>query len=62
MSVHWIKIKWGENPDPDDEPVRYQFNTKAELDAFMHGIEETQGWFGYDIEARGVTNEQMAND
>jgi len=44
-----ITILWGENPEPDDEPVTYTFNTKAELAAFCDGIEAADGWLAYEV-------------
>lgn len=47
-----VKIHWGssgarlELPDNIDE---YEFETQAELDAFMYGIDEMDGWHGYEI-------------
>ena len=46
---HSITILWGECPEPGDEPVTYEFDTGAELTAFMRGIEAAEGWLGYEI-------------
>lgn len=46
-----VKIVWGsastreENPDPST----YSFDTKAELVAFLEGVEEACGWSEYEI-------------
>ena len=39
----FVTIEWGENPR-DQEPVEYQFDTFAERDAFLKGINEAMGW------------------
>lgn len=44
-----ISILWGENPEPEDEPIGYVFNTQVELDAFMEGVEAAEGWFDYEV-------------
>jgi hypothetical protein len=44
-----IAIRWGSR-GAGFRPVRkYKFDTKAELDAFMHGLDEGVGWHGYNI-------------
>jgi hypothetical protein len=51
---HYVTIAWGsegwratddEAPDPDT----YRFATKAELDAFMNGVVEAEGWMGFEV-------------
>lgn len=44
-----IQILWGQAPEKDAEPQNYTFNTKAELDAFLLGIAEGDGWMGYEV-------------
>ena len=47
---HKIGIVWGENPHNSDyELKQYSFNTKAELDAFILGINAMDGWHGYHV-------------
>lgn len=46
---HSITILWGSLPDPDREPVTYDFESAAELAAFRRGIDEMDGWMGYAI-------------
>tara|TARA_Y100000004_G_C8707259_1_gene324339 strand:+ start:161 stop:388 length:228 start_codon:yes stop_codon:yes gene_type:complete len=47
---HKIGIVWGENPyNSDYELEQYSFNTKAELDAFILGINAMDGWHGYHV-------------
>jgi len=43
---HWVKIVWGESEDYSDT---YYFNTEEELNAFLDGVEEGNGWLSYDI-------------
>jgi hypothetical protein len=45
--THSITILWGSDPQEGDEPKTYTFATKAELDAFMTGVAEAEGWMGY---------------
>ena len=44
MSKYTVWYMWGEQPDKGQEPVKYSFETRAELNAFMHGIAEAVGW------------------
>ena len=44
-----IRILWGESPDDGAKPTKYSFKTKAELDAFILGINEMDGWHGWEI-------------
>lgn len=46
-----ITILWGECPQPEDEPVTYTFNTDAELQAFIDGIEAGDGWMNYEVKS-----------
>ena len=47
MMKHKIGIVWGEHPSNSDYKLQeYSFNTKAELDAFIHGMNEMNGWHG----------------
>ncbi len=39
-----ITLLWGENPEEEDEAKTYTFATQAEIDAFMLGVEEANGW------------------
>jgi hypothetical protein len=44
-----IRILWGQSHEPDDEPTQYEFATEAEFDAFMHGVDEANGWLNYEV-------------
>lgn len=44
-----ITILWGKCPEPDDKPIHYAFHTLRELEAFIYGIEECDGWLAYKI-------------
>jgi len=46
--VYKISILWGQSPEDGQEAITYKFNTQAELDAFELGIDEMDGWLGYD--------------
>tara|TARA_R100001015_G_C4633328_1_gene198126 strand:- start:288 stop:455 length:168 start_codon:yes stop_codon:yes gene_type:complete len=41
-----VKILWG----VDKNPSKYSFKTQAEADAFMRGVEESNGWLDYEVE------------
>lgn len=44
-----INIVWGSRPEKDSNLFEYKFNTQAELDAFIKGIKEAEGWLGYTV-------------
>lgn len=44
----FVEILWGESPDEEDKPIRYEFDTFAEREAFWKGINESDGWMGYE--------------
>lgn len=44
---HQVTILWGECPEPGDPAKTYTFHTEAEKHAFMLGVAEAEGWFGY---------------
>lgn len=43
-----VTILWGGAPEPGDKAKTYEFETQAELDAFMKGVEEMDGWMGWE--------------
>jgi|SRR5580765_3943540 len=43
---HTVWIVWGESLK-ESEPTRYDFDTQAELNAFLKGVDESQGWMDY---------------
>ena len=45
----WVEIRWGSQPEEGDEPCAYEFDTKAELDAFLDGVDAAAGWLDYEI-------------
>jgi len=47
--MFFVTILWGESPDKDDEPVRYEFNTASERRAFLLGVSEAMGWAGWEV-------------
>lgn len=47
---HHVTILWGEMPEDEQEPQTYRFATKAELDAFMLGVYEMDGWLGLEVQ------------
>lgn len=40
-------ILWGSAPEPGDESHTFSFNTQAELDAFLYGVDEANGWMDW---------------
>ena len=46
--MYKISILWGQSPEDGQEAITYKFNTSEELDAFLLGIDEMEGWLGYD--------------
>jgi len=46
---HSVSILWGQVPEDDDKPKTYTFDTQAELDAFMLGVKEMDGWMGWRV-------------
>jgi hypothetical protein len=43
-----VTIQWGYEASAQPPPT-YSFNSQAELDAFMMGVEEAEGWSEYKI-------------
>jgi hypothetical protein len=41
-----VKILWG----CDEVPSEYSFKTQAEVDAFLLGVDESNGWLCYEVE------------
>jgi hypothetical protein len=45
-----ITIHWGQPMSREENPpVTYEFDTKKELEAFMLGVDEMDGWMEYVI-------------
>lgn len=50
MSKHKVVIQWGSTlASIDVEPCEYEFDTEAELAAFLHGVDEAAGWLDYEV-------------
>jgi len=43
------RIKWGVTSYGDDQIKSYEFKTEKELDAFMLGVNEANGWLEYQV-------------
>tara|TARA_R110002020_G_scaffold235546_1_gene447661 strand:- start:141 stop:335 length:195 start_codon:yes stop_codon:yes gene_type:complete len=57
MKNQSVKIVWGEN---GDNICNYLFDNKGELEAFLLGVEEMNGWFAYEIvEMEGIRLKQL---
>jgi len=41
-----VYVLWGESPE-DPEYITYGFDTVQEMNAFLAGIDEGDGWMGY---------------
>jgi hypothetical protein len=39
-----LTILWGDAPEPGTVATTYTFNTQAELNAFVLGVTEGEGW------------------
>ena len=51
-----ITILWGAELFPDDgNDKTYTFDTKAEAEAFLYGIDEAMGWLDYEV----ITDEHV---
>lgn len=46
---HWVSIRWGSDSNPTDEPMMYEFHSRAELEAFLDGVEAATGWLDYEL-------------
>jgi len=46
MKKYRVKINWGSQ---DDQVKTYEFDTEKEMDAFLYGVDEGNGWLSYDI-------------
>jgi hypothetical protein len=44
MKKFKLFVVWGESVDKDASPIEYRFNTQGELDAFLLGVGESNGW------------------
>lgn len=51
-----VTILWGKHPEEGDTGKTYEFDTQAELDAFTLGVEEMDGWMGYEIVEEGYVH------
>ena len=49
MKEYSVRILWGSSPEPGDKPVLYEFDTEAELTAFLEGVDESNGWMDYEV-------------
>ena len=48
-----VTILWGESPEDGQEAITYKFKTEAEANAFRLGIDEMEGWLGYEEVSEG---------
>ena len=46
MDKYELKMIWGET---QETKKTYHFDTKSEVDAFLLGVAEMDGWLGYEI-------------
>ncbi len=48
-----VKVLWGTEETREDQgnpkPSEYTFGTQAEADAFLLGVEESNGWMEYEV-------------
>jgi hypothetical protein len=45
IESHQVFVVWGESVDKDSSVFEYKFSTQAEVDAFLLGVGESNGWF-----------------
>ena len=53
---HKVSILWGKDLEDGQPAETYEFGTKAELDAFMEGVEAYDGWMGYEVVEEGYVH------
>jgi len=54
MKVPSVTIAWGERNYQNDNPITtFRFNTEKELDAFLQGVNEANGWLDYATIGKG---------
>jgi hypothetical protein len=46
MKKFKVRISWGQTKD---STKIYEFKTEKEMDAFLYGVDESNGWLSYDI-------------
>lgn len=44
-----LEIRFGQEEEDRGSTVRVRFATKAEADAYMMGVEESNGWLEYEV-------------
>ncbi len=44
-----VKIIWGITSLPDSKASTYHFDTEKEMDAFLFGVDEANGWLEYQL-------------
>lgn len=44
-----VKILWGQEHEPGDHALSYEFDSERELDAFLYGVDEAVGWLDCEI-------------
>jgi len=49
MKKFKVKITWGVTSWGDDQTKVYEFDSEKELDAFLFGVDEANGWLEYEI-------------
>ena len=56
MKKNEVTIVWGteavrgiEKPIEGYTKIKYKFNTESELDAFIKGVDEGNGWLEYEV-------------
>jgi hypothetical protein len=43
-----VRIMWGSHPENRSDFIEYEFDTLAELNAFLLGVDESIGWLDYE--------------
>ena len=58
--AYGCRIRWGTDPEAQAKPCSYSFATKAELEAFLLGVDESSGWLEYEVVEDGVEGTEEA--
>ena len=48
-----VKITWGVTSWGDDQTKTYYFETEKEMESFLDGVHEANGWLDYEIIEEG---------
>lgn len=60
----FVKIIWGSESwrEENPTPCEYSFDTEAELNAFMEGVDAASGYMDYEVVDDSETNQAATGD